>query len=129
MILPRTERSLGELFGELSQEALTLIHQEIQLAKAEISQKMSQAGRDITFLAIGGFVTYAGFLALIAAAILGLSVLMPGWLAALIIGLIIASIGYVLVQKGLNNLREIDAKPAQTIQTLKEDKEWLSQQI
>jgi hypothetical protein len=125
----RDNRSLGELFAELSRETSTLVRQEVQLAKAEMSQTASQIGKDIGFLAVGGAVAYAGFLALIAALILGLVALgLAGWLSALIVGLVVAGVGYFLVQKGLNELKRVDLKPQQTIETLKEDKEWAKEQ-
>jgi hypothetical protein len=129
MTVVRQEPSLGELFSELSQEASTLIRQEVQLAKAEVTQKATQAGREVVFVAAGGFVAYAGFLALIAAAIFGVAEFLPLWLSALLIGVIVAGVGYLLLQKGLNGLKEINPAPRRTIETLKEDKEWLKQQV
>jgi hypothetical protein len=125
----RQEASLGELFSELSQEASTLIRQEVQLAKAEVTRTATQAGREVTFVAAGGAVAYAGFLALIAAAIFGVAEFIPLWLSALLIGVIVAGVGYLLLQKGMNGLKEINPAPRRTIETLKEDKEWLKQQV
>jgi hypothetical protein len=125
----REERSLGQLFSELSQDTATLIREEINLAKAELSQKANKAGRNIAFLAVGGFVAYAGFLFLLAALTWGLAEFMALWLAALIVGAIVAIIGYVLVQKAINTLRKIDPVPEQTVETLKEDREWLKDQV
>lgn len=125
----KQDRPLGELFSDLSRGASELIRQEIQLAKAEMTQKASQAGKELSVLTIGGFVAYAGFLTLIAAAILGLSEFMASWLAALLVGLIIAAIGYLLVQRGIENLKDINPAPRRTIKTLREDKEWINQQI
>lgn len=125
----KEEFSLGELFSDLSTGATTLIQQEIQLAKAELSQKASRTGKDVTFLAVGGFVAYAGFLALLAALILGLAELMAAWLAALLVGVIVAAIGYLLLQKGMSDLKRVSPAPQKTIETLKEDKEWAKRQI
>ncbi|MBV9851318.1 MAG: phage holin family protein, partial [Armatimonadetes bacterium] len=66
----KTERSVGELLGDLMHETTTLVRQEITLAKNEMTQKASQAGRQAVSLAIGGAVAYAGLLAIIAAIIL-----------------------------------------------------------
>jgi hypothetical protein len=54
---------------------------------------------------------------------------MPSWVAASIIGLLILGIGYLLVQKGLNDLKKVAPMPEKTIQTLKEDKAWLQHQV
>lgn len=123
------DRSLGELFAELTRETSTLVRQEVNLAKTEMTQKASAVGKDIGFLAAGGAVLYAGFLALLAAIILVLTALgLPAWAAALLVGLLVAGIGAYLVQRGLTALRRTNLAPQQTIDTLKEDAEWAKQQ-
>src|ERR671912_3004275 len=66
----REERSIGELFAELSQKTTTLVRQEIQLAKVEMTQKASRVGKNVGFLVIGGVVAYTGLLAVVAAGII-----------------------------------------------------------
>ena len=123
------DRSLGELFAELTRETSTLVRQEVNLAKTEMTQKASAVGKDIGFLAAGGAVLYAGFLALLAAIILVLTALgLPAWAAALLVGLLVAGIGAYLVQRGLTALRRTNLAPQPTIDTLKEDAEWAKQQ-
>lgn len=124
----RGERSLGDLFSELSQKMTTLVRQEIQLAKVEMSQKASRAGKNVGFLVIGGVVVYTGLLALVAAGIILLGQVIPYWLSAAIIGLVIAAVGAVLVIKGANTLRQEEPTPRETVETLQEDKEWLKDQ-
>lgn len=121
-------RSLGDLFSELIDETRTLIRQEVALAKAEMQQKASQAGKSVAFMAVGGFIAYAGFLAIVAAAIIALAALIPWWLSALIVGIVVAIIGYALLRKGQNDLKELQVKPEQTVETLKENREWLKDQ-
>jgi drug/metabolite transporter (DMT)-like permease len=80
-------------------------------------------------LAIGGAVAYAGFLVLLATVVIILGQLgLPWWLAALIVGLVVAGIGYFLVQKGLSELRSRNLAPQQTIDSVKEDVEWAKKQ-
>jgi len=118
----RDERSLGELFGDLIQELTTLVRQEIALARTELGQKAAQVGRNVGFLALGGAVAYAGFLALVAAVILALGQLgVTWWLSALIVGLLVAGAGYFLVRRGLDALRGVSLAPQQTMETLRED--------
>ncbi|HYP42038.1 MAG TPA: phage holin family protein [Chloroflexia bacterium] len=125
----RDDRSLGELFAELARETSTLVRQEVALARAELSQKAGQVGRDLGFLAIGGAIAYAGLLAIIAAIIIALATLgLPWWLSALLVGLVVAGIGYFLVQKGLSALKRESLAPRQTLDTLKEDVEWIKEQ-
>jgi hypothetical protein len=122
------DRSLGELFSELSQETTTLIRQEVNLAKTEMSQKASRVGKDVGFMAAGGAVAYAGLLAILAGAIVLLGQVIPMWLSALLVGLVVAGLGYFLVRRGLDALKQEDLAPRQTMETLKEDKEWAKDQ-
>jgi tetrahydromethanopterin S-methyltransferase subunit G len=126
----REERSLGELFGDLARETGTLVRQEVQLAKTEMSQNASRVGRDIGFLAVGGLVAYAGVLGILAAIILGLVAAgLEPWLAALIVGVVVTLAGYLLVRRGLDALKHQELAPRQTVESLKEDAQWAKQQI
>jgi len=124
----KDDRSIGELITRLSRETVTLIRKEIQLAKAEMSQKASRVGKNVGFLVVGGVVAYTGLLALVAALILALGLVIPYWLSAAIVGLVIVAIGSILVVKGLNTLRQEDPTPRETVETLQEDREWLRDQ-
>ncbi len=124
----RDDRSLGELIAELSRETVTLVRQEVQLAKTEMSQKASRVGKNVGFLVVGGVVAYTGLLAIVAAVIIALGNAIPLWLSALVVGLVIAAVGGLLVVKGANTLRQEDPTPQETIETLKEDREWLRDQ-
>ena len=125
----KTERSVGELLGDLMHETTTLVRQEITLAKNEMTQKASQAGRQVASLAIGGAVAYAGLLAIIAAIILLLiHANVTPWVAALLVGIVVTAIGGAMVMKGVNALKHADMAPRQTIETLKEDAQWAKDQ-
>ena len=126
----RDDRSIGELFGDLMQQTGMLVRQEMKLATTELSDKASRVGKDIGALAVGGAVAYAGFLAVLAAIIIGLGQLgLPWWLSALIVGVVVAAIGGMMVQKGLTALKHQNMAPQQTIATLKEDQAWVKEQI
>jgi len=125
----KDDRSIGELIAELSRETVALVRQEVQLAKAEMSQKASRVGKNVGFLIVGGVVAYTGLLAIVAAVIIVLGGVIPLWLSALVVGLVIAALGLFLVVKGANTLRREDPAPQETIETLKEDREWLRDQM
>jgi len=130
MTIGKDERSLGELLGDLARESSTLVRQEITLARTELAEKGAEVGKDVGRLAVGGAVAYAGFLAIIAAVIIGLAALgVAWWLAALIVGLVVAGIGYALVQQGLTALKSVDLGPRQTMQSLQEDAQWAKEQV
>lgn len=121
MRLRREDASLGELFGDLAQEVSTLVRQEMALAKTEMGEKTAHIGKDAGYLAAGGAVAYAGFLALLAGVIIGLAAAgLPWWLSALLVGVVVIAVGYFLVRKGLEGLRQTDLTPQQTMRTLRE---------
>ncbi|MDP9314250.1 MAG: phage holin family protein [Chloroflexota bacterium] len=124
----RDERSIGQLFAELANETSTLVRQEVQLAKTEVTQKVTSAGKDAGMIGAGGALAYAGLLAVLAAVIIGLGQLIPMWLSALLVGLVVIGVGYALIQSGLNALRRIDPTPSETIQTIKEDVDMVKEQ-
>lgn len=124
----KDDRSVGELFAELSRETVTLVRKEVQLARAEMGQKASRVGKNVGLLVVGGVVAYTGVLALVAGIILVLGLLVPYWLSALVVGLVISAVGAFLVVKGANTLRREDPAPRETVETLKEDREWLKNQ-
>jgi hypothetical protein len=124
------ERSLGELFGDLARDTGTLVSQEIALARTELTEKAVQVGKQIAMLAVGGLVAYAGLLAIVAAVIVLIADRgVPLWLSALVVGLVVAGIGYVLVQRGISALKNQDLAPRQTIESLKEDTQWVKEQV
>lgn len=134
---PPREPSLGTLLRDLTDESRTLLRQEIELAKAELSEKVSMIGRNVAYIAIGGFVAYVGVWALAAAACVGLWAILnnfmdneiAAWLGPLLVGVVIALVGYALIQKAIATLKRESLMPRKTIESLRENKEWLKEQI
>jgi hypothetical protein len=124
------ERSIGELFGELSQDVGLLVRQEAQLAKTEMQAKLSKVTTDLVALATGGIVALVGGLALTAAVILLLidPVGLEPWLAALLVGAVMGLVGGVMVQRGLKDLKSTDPTPRRTVETIKDDIQWAKEQ-
>jgi hypothetical protein len=126
----RDERSLGDLFSDLSRETTTLVRQEVQLAKAELTQSATEAARGIGMLVAGGAVAYAGLIFLLLAIVFGLiEAGWDAWLSALVVGLVVAAIGAVLVLRARESLKPANLAPRRTVETLKEDQEWAKEQI
>jgi len=124
------EPSLGELFASLARDTSALVRQEVDLAKTEMTQKATEAGKDVAYIAAGGAVAYVGLIVLAFALVYLLADLfLPLWASALIVGLVIAGIGYFLVQRGLTALKRTNLTPRETVQSLKEDKEWIKDQV
>lgn len=124
------QRSLGELFSELAGESTTLIKQEVALAQAEITRKLTRTGTNIGYLAVGGSVAFVAFQAIVAAVIIALgSILENYWLSALIVGAVIGVVAYFLVSSAIEALRNIEPVPEKTKETVKEDIKWVKNQV
>jgi uncharacterized membrane protein len=123
------ERPLGELFSDLVSETTTLVRNEVALAKVELTQKATKVGSNIGSLVIGGAIGYAALLAICAAVILLLDRVMPAWVAALIVGVVVGVVAWMLINKAITALRRIDLKPQETVESLKEDAQWIKDQI
>src|SRR3954462_13442388 len=121
----REERSIGELFSELTHDMSTLVRKEVELAKAELRQQASQAATDAVGIGAGGALLYAGLLAIIAAVSLVLVRLgVVPWLAVLITGLVTLAVGYGLIQSSRNKLKHRHVVPRRAARQAKETVEW-----
>src|SRR5215213_10541131 len=126
----RQERSIGELFGQLTQDMTLLVRQEVQLARTEMTEKLSRLTTNLISVGAGGFVAYLGGLALMAALILALRDLANISLAwsAFIVGGILAIVGYVILQRGMKELKGAELAPRRTVESLKDDVQWAKEQ-
>ena len=126
MDVPRMDRSLGELFSDLSQQTADLIKQEMRLAKVELSEKLSDVGKHA--MMIGAAVAF-GLAAVIAIAgaiaLLLIELGVEPWLAAGITAAAMGLIAYLLAQSGISALRKKSIAPVETIHSLKETTQWL----
>ena len=133
----KPEQSLGALIRELTREVSLLLHQEVELAKTEMSEKAALVGRSVAAIALGGAVALLGGLALLAAVITGLGALLDTflptgvavWLSPLLVGAALAFYGYSRIQTALATLRHEGVAPKQTTQTLQENRQWLKAKI
>jgi hypothetical protein len=135
----KEERSLGDLFSELSKETSTLMRQEVNLAQVEITQKATIVGKQVGSLVVGGAVGYAALLIILLALVIGLSqlisaifgwtIITSAWVAAAIIGLIVGGVAFSLITSALATLKKTDLTPTQTIESLKEDAQWIKNQV
>jgi Putative Actinobacterial Holin-X, holin superfamily III len=126
---PKPERSISALFSDLARETSLLFRQEIALAKAEITEKIVQLGTGVGLLVAGGLIAFCGVLVLLAAAVLGLSNVVPPWAAALIVGGVVLIVGGVLAYVGKRRFAAQNLIPHRTIQSLKDDSAWAKEQV
>jgi len=126
---PRDDRSLAELFSDLSRETAQLVRKEVELATTEMTAKARIAGTHVAIASAGGALMHAALLVLLAAIVVGLTQAgVPAWVAALIVALATAGVGYLLISKGANALRATSASPTHLVQSLKEDAKWTTRQ-
>jgi uncharacterized membrane protein YqjE len=119
------ERPLGEVARDLTRDVSLLVRQEVELAKAEMSEKGRVAAPGLGMLGAAGVAGLLAAGALTAFAILVLSLFLPEWLAALLVGAVLAAVAYVLAIRGKERVEDAGKPvPEQTIETVKEDVEW-----
>lgn len=129
----RDERSLGDLLKELTGEIRDLFRKEVELARTETAEKASRFGSNAAAVALGGAVVLLGGLVLMEAVVRGLTALfsqfMPlelaVWIAPLLVGGILAVVGYGQMKKALSRLKTESLTPEKTKETLQENAQWL----
>ena len=118
-------KPLMGLFSDLWRETSVLVHDEAELAKAELSEKVSQMSTGAAEMAVAGGVIFAGFLVLLFAAVGALDLLIDSpqaaWLAPLIVGVVVMIVGYVLLKRGQHQVEPTGLAPRRTVQSLRDD--------
>jgi xanthine/uracil permease len=134
----RDEQSIASLLRQLRDDTTKLFRQEMALAKTEMSEKANRVSRNLAYLAVGGAVAYGGVILLLVAVaafvawlltLADVSNWVAAWLGLLIVGAVVAAIGYALVQKAINRLKAESPVPEKTVETLKEDKQWAQNKV
>ncbi len=116
--------SVGDLLGRVTTDLSTLMRQEVELAKVELKEEATKAGKAGGMLAGAGAVGYLVLVFLALALMFALDAVMPtGW-AALITAAVLGIIAAVLFSIGRKKLKQVNPKPEQTVETLKEDVQW-----
>jgi uncharacterized membrane protein YqjE len=122
------DQSIGDLLKQLSQETTTLVRQELELAKAEVTEKGKQAGVGAGMVGGAGAAGLMALIALTLTVVFALDTFMKGWLAALIVTLIWGAVAGVLALLGRNRIKEATPPAPQTIETVREDVQWAKSQ-
>ncbi len=126
MDVPRMDRSLGELFSDLSQQTSELIRQEMRLAKAELSATAAEVGRHAMMIVAGVVFGLAAVMTLAAAlALVLIEVGVVPWLAAVITAAAMGATAFMLAQAGITALKNKSIAPIETMHSLKETTQWL----
>ena len=124
------EESFGDLAKRLSADISTLVRQELDLARVEMTEKGKRAGLGIGLVGAGGVIGLAALGALTAFFVLVLDTFMADWLAALIVAAVLGAIAAVLALRGRDKVSEATPPvPEQTVETVKEDVQWAKTQM
>ncbi len=115
--------------ASLARDGSRLLRQELALARQETIEKLPPAARSLAMIAGGGVIAVYGSAYLLQTIVRLLSTRMPPWLASLLTGGALTLGGIVLAGRGSRQLSELDIIPQKTINSLREDKEWLLHQI
>jgi hypothetical protein len=115
------DKPLKELLRELSVDSSTLVRQESELFRREMEGRIDRVQRELTMLGAGGMIALIGALALTAALILLLSLAMPAWVAALLVGAAFVIAGALALMNGRKRLKEEELAPRQSIRSVKQD--------
>ena len=130
-MLPALEdRSLKELVSDLSKDMGLLVRQEMQLAKAEVSEKVSNVTKGAAKIGAGAFVAYAGVLALTAALVLlAIQIGISPWVSAAIIAVLFLLVGFLLIQSGRQSMTAGPPPLQRTKQTSQQTVRHIKEQL
>lgn len=125
----RSGQGVGDLLRDLATDVGTLVRQEIELARLEITRTATGVAKDGAWIAVGAAIAAVGGLVLVVALALGLGALLGSyWLGTLITGVLLLLIGGLFAWKGLRDFRRRELAPTRTVATLREDADWARQE-
>ncbi|MEN3366317.1 MAG: hypothetical protein V7606_3591 [Burkholderiales bacterium] len=126
MMIDKTDKSLGSLLSDLTRDTVDLVRQEIALARAEMATKITGAQVALTSVAVGAAVLLAGLFIILQAVVNGVAMVLPEevapWLAPLLVGLVVAAVGYGMLKGGSAKLTADNLMPQKTMDSLRRDK-------
>lgn len=123
------DRSIKDLLGDLSGSISTLFRKEIQLARAETSEKITQSMVALGAIAGGAILALAALIVLLQALVIAIAEAgVPPALAALIVGVVVAAIAYFMIHKGTNDLKASSLAPGRTMDSLRRDAQLAKEQ-
>ena len=119
------DRPIGEVTSALTRDLALLVRQELELAKAEMAEKGRVAALGLGMMGGAGVTALLAAGALTACAVLVLSLFLPAWLSALLVGAALGAVAFLLAVRGKDQVGKAGTLiPEQTIETIEEDVEW-----
>ncbi len=125
----QTERTLPEVLQGIAGNIEEIIRAEFQLARTEVKEEASKAQKPAVLMGAGFVVVLYAFGLILLAIVYALSNVIAPWMAAFIVGAVLGVFGIAFVSVGKNKMKQVNAVPKRTAETLKENVEWAKQQI
>jgi len=122
-------RSLAEIAQDVFRNVQQIVRLEVSLAKAEARGELIKAKASALTLGIGAVTGLYAMLFLLFAAVHALTLFMPNWAAALLVGGVLAVIAAISLTNGVKQFKQIHPAPDRTVETIKENIEWAKQQV
>lgn len=123
------DQSVKVLLSDLANGISKLVRQELRLAQAEGSEKISQLTTGFISILGGLLVALVALLVLVQALVIGLSNFMPPSLASLSVGVVLAVVAFVLIKAGQNSLKPVKLAPERTMRSVREDKDMVMEKV
>jgi hypothetical protein len=121
---------VGQLIRDLAEDTRTLVQQEIELAKLEVTNGVKRVVKDSAWIGAGAVIVLVGGLCLVVALALGLGALLGSyWLGTLITGLVLLIAGALVAWKGIGDLKKGGLLPTGSVESLQEDKSWAQKEV
>lgn len=123
------DRPMGEVASDLARDVSLLVRQELELAKTEMREKARIAVPAVGMFVGAAIVALCAAGALTAFLIVALAEAVDAWLAALIVGVVLAAAAAVLAYAGKERIEDVGSPlPEETIENVKEDAQWVKEQ-
>ena len=129
MAMPHIQRSVPEVLQDIFSNLQEIVRSEVRLAKTEVKEAASRAAKPVATYAVGAVLGFYGFGCFLVAAISGLSLVMAVWLAALLVGAVLAILAVVLMSSSKNKLKNYALDKTISSVNVKENVPWTAQQI
>ena len=126
--MPAGDRSFAEVLQDVIGNIQEIVRSEVRLAKAEIKEETAKAKASAMLLGVGAASAAYAILFLLLMAVYALTLVMPNWAAALVVGGTLAIIAAVALTAGMRRFKEIHPTPERTLETIRENVEWVKQQ-
>lgn len=129
MSAPQMQRSVPEVLGDIVTNFEQIVRAEIRLAKTEVREEAAKAVKPSAALGAGLALGLYGLGFLLLAAVYALTMVMAAWLAALIVGAVLAIAGFAVASTAGKELKRVHLTPDKTIRSLEENIQWAKQQM